>query len=87
MSTRLDPNRWACEDCDTVTHRPDLLVAAHPFDADDEVYGCPACRGMDLTPVCDAAGCTRRVSCGTPTPEGYRSTCYGHRPKEDACHS
>ena len=30
---------------------------------------------------CDESGCGRQVSCGTPSQDGYRRTCYGHRPK------
>lgn len=30
--------------------------------------------------LCDEPGCFNRVSCGTPTPTGYRSTCHTHYP-------
>ena len=30
---------------------------------------------------CDEPGCKEQVSCGTPTPTGYRNTCGKHRPK------
>ena len=30
---------------------------------------------------CDEPGCSAAVTCGTSTPQGYRSTCGKHRPK------
>jgi hypothetical protein len=30
--------------------------------------------------LCDEPGCYDPVSCGTPTPDGYRNTCYEHKP-------
>ena len=30
---------------------------------------------------CDEPGCKKRITCGTPTATGYRSTCGQHRPK------
>lgn len=31
---------------------------------------------------CDEPGCMHQISMGTPTPQGYRRTCFDHRPKE-----
>ena len=31
---------------------------------------------------CDEPGCTRQICCGTPMPDGYRSTCSKHVPRE-----
>ena len=31
--------------------------------------------------ICDEPGCCDQVSCGTPTENGYRSTCGKHAPK------
>jgi hypothetical protein len=81
VSTALAPSRWSCEDCGTITVWGGLLVGAHPFDEGEAVYGCPACKGMELVPVCDERGCKNPVSCGTPTADGYRSTCGTHRPE------
>lgn len=30
---------------------------------------------------CDEPGCMKRWTCGTPTPGGYRTTCFEHQPK------
>jgi len=32
---------------------------------------------------CDEPGCKKRISCGTPTPDGYRSTCGDHAPRKE----
>src|SRR5258705_10630499 len=45
-------------------------------------FVCPECRAPDhFYFVCDEPGCKHHVKCGTPTPEGYRSTCYRHAPQ------
>jgi hypothetical protein len=62
----------------------EVLRAPHPFDPGEEVWGCPKCKSIDsLYLACDEPGCWKPVSCGTPTPTGYRSTCGQHRPKDD----
>lgn len=33
--------------------------------------------------LCDESGCFASASCGTPTKERYRWTCYKHMPKKD----
>ena len=48
----------------------------------DEWRVCPQCRTPEnLAMVCDEPGCAERVSCGTPTQQGYRSTCHKHAPQ------
>lgn len=32
---------------------------------------------------CDEPGCNKPVMCGTPTSNGYRSTCHEHAPKDN----
>lgn len=34
----------------------------------------------DMPAICDEPGCLEFVSCGIPTPTGYRNTCGAHRP-------
>lgn len=58
-----------------------------PAEDDPDVYmltACPRCRDIrtSLQIACDEPGCFRPVTCGTPTPDGYRHTCYEHQPKE-----
>lgn len=38
----------------------------------------------DLSVACDEPDCREQVTCGTPTPDGYRSTCFDHRPIREA---
>src|SRR5258708_14806255 len=43
---------------------------------------CPACRlPENFVSLCDEPGCQREITCGTPTPDGYRQTCHVHHPK------
>jgi hypothetical protein len=59
-----------------------LLRAPNPFDPLDEVTACPNCKTLEGTTqhACDEPGCWKEVTCGTPTPNGYRSTCGQHNP-------
>ena len=59
----------------------ELLVAPHPFEPHDRVTGCPECHDIGTTiGACDEDGCLEHAGCGTPTPDGYRWTCYKHIP-------
>jgi len=63
----------------------ELLRAPNPFDPDpdDELIGCPKCKDIgSLVSVCDEDDCWLDSSCGTPSKDGYRNTCYDHIPKE-----
>ena len=60
----------------------DVLSAPNPFDPEDDLTGCPECKGVNtIVPACDEPGCWEEVTCGAPTPSGYRQTCGKHRPK------
>ena len=58
----------------------EALSAPNPFEEGDVLYACPKCKGLDLRYACDEPGCWEAVSCGTPTPQGYRRTCDRHAP-------
>jgi hypothetical protein len=74
--------QFACRECRTIVYEAHLLTAPHPFIEDEIVAGCPACKEIDcFSLVCDEPDCERTVSCGTPTPSGYRQTCGEHKPK------
>lgn len=45
-----------------------------------EVLGWEDPYKVDPSNLCDEPGCRRFPTCGTQTPEGYRSTCSKHRP-------
>lgn len=75
--------RWICSECDKICTDAEMLRAPNPFDAQFEVTGCPACRSAEtLIVACDVPSCTRIGGSGTPTVDGYRWTCWQHRPEE-----
>lgn len=76
--------RAKCNDlrCGWVGDSDDALRAPNPFDPEDELTACPKCREVNqLIAACDEPGCTKDGSCGTPTEDGYRTTCFAHRPE------
>ena len=69
--------------CDWKGYSTDLLSAENPFNADNTIYGCPYCKSVNSEMVaCDEWGCWEQASCGTPMPDGYRTTCHEHKPIE-----
>ena len=71
-----------CRDCHWHGRASEMLIAQHPFAPTETISGCPKCKGIDqLFVVCDEPGCAQEVSCGTPTPQGYRQTCGAHQPE------
>lgn len=49
--------------------------------AADRWQVCPKCRTPEhIRPACDEPGCFDAITCGTPLPTGYRSTCSKHAP-------
>jgi hypothetical protein len=62
--------------------RAEVLRAPSPFDAEQMLNGCPKCKAVDtIVTACDEPDCWEPVSCGTPTPTGYRNTCGKHFPE------
>lgn len=60
----------------------EALTAPNPFEPTETVSGCPECLGIDtIVYACDEPDCWKSATCGTPTKEGYRSTCGKHMPK------
>jgi hypothetical protein len=60
-----------------------VLSAPNPFDSEDVITGCPNCKEVNrLRSTCDEPNCWEADSMGIATPNGYRRTCYAHRPKE-----
>lgn len=78
--------RLRCSDhrCDWQGEEDLVLIAPHPFQPEETIQGCPACREIGtLQLVCDEPDCWQPCSCGTPTPDGgYRRTCFWHRPSD-----
>lgn len=73
--------KWLCTECDRVSADDALLMAPHPFMADQVITGCPLCREAErLLTACDWPGCAKASSSGTPTPDGYVLRCWDHSP-------
>lgn len=72
-----------CTECGWIGETDEVLEAPNPFDAFSQeiIQGCPKCKQVEcMECVCDEPGCKLPVNGGTPTPEGYRQTCYKHNP-------
>lgn len=71
--------KWRCNTCKNLMYDSELLHGKNPFCEDMIVVGCPYCKDIgDFTGICDEPGCSRDVSCGFPSPDGYRTTCHEH---------
>ncbi len=75
-----EEKRWRCEACEAISIESALLTAPNPFDADQTITGCPACKAIEgFAVLCDEPGCDRPVTCGFPLIRGgYRNTCSNH---------
>lgn len=74
--------RYRCRACRWVGVKHELLTGDNPFDKTEKIYGCPECFSIDdFAALCDEPGCLNDVSCGFPTPSGYRQTCPQHATK------
>lgn len=61
-----------------------VLKAKNPFDPDYEINGCPSCKEINtIVYACDEPRYWKPVTCGTPTNNGYRSTCGQHKPEKN----
>ena len=60
----------------------EILRAPNPFE-DGELHACPLCRDIgNLRECCDEPECFTEATCGTPTADGYRRTCFSHMPRK-----
>ncbi len=75
--------RWRCKDCDSITPTGEIDIVPDPKPGSDMVWKiCPECRAAEqLEPLCDEPGCDKVASCGMPTENGYRRTCWTHMPR------
>jgi hypothetical protein len=75
-----------CRWCGWRGYSYNILRAPNPFVPNGDLcVACPDCKEIGfhdgaLTIACDAPGCFRSVSAGTPIQHGYRHTCSDHRP-------
>ena len=83
VSEMADKRRCSCG---WTGESDEFYDAPHPFLESDTVVACPNCLSVigecDMVVCCDEPDCWREVTCGTPTPDGYRNTCTRHRPKD-----
>jgi len=76
-------NCFICTECGHKIAVFELLIAPSPFNPADTITGCPKCLcAGDFPGACDEPLCNQISTMGTPTPSGYRRTCYQHRPEE-----
>lgn len=79
--------RWRCTECESEAEAERVNVTVTRSDGTREgrqMYVCALCLGLETTLVrlCDHDGCREIASCGTPTKDGYVSSCYRHAPRE-----
>lgn len=68
-----------CLECDWLGPDTEVLVAVNPFDAEDQISGCPQCKSVEtLRVACDVPGCDELASCGWNDATGRRTTCGQH---------
>ena len=76
-----------CENrnCGWIGREIELLLAAHPFEPDETVRGCPKCHAIDsMLECCDEPECFEASTCGWTDSSGnrYRRTCGKHMTKQ-----
>ena len=72
-------NTWRCESCGAAIHDSLFERAPSPFNPEDELIGCPECKGVNgFTILCDEGDCQAEASCGWPSRQGFRHTCFEH---------
>jgi len=77
----MENNKLVCKECGWKGDNTQVLVGINPFDKNVKIWGCPQCQSIDsMRSVCDETDCWEEISCGTPTKDGYRSTCSKHKP-------
>jgi hypothetical protein len=78
-----EDDKLLCSECHKRLRVAEILHAISPFDAGDDIAGCPQCKAINAElPVCDEPGCWELVTQGCPTTDGYRTTCREHRYKD-----
>jgi hypothetical protein len=71
--------RWICTECRFIGPFNSFDTINDPKVAGNTWTICPRCRAAErVTDVCDTPGCDNEASCGWPSDEGYRRTCWEH---------
>jgi hypothetical protein len=77
----MSATRCVCEVCGWRGMVVNLLRGASPFNG-TEMIGCPRCKTAEqMRSTCDEPDCWEPDTSGTPTPAGYRRTCWEHYPE------
>ena len=72
-------DKYICGNFGERIYDDEFLLAAHPFDEGEKIYGCPRCKGVEeLYRVCDQKDCWLREGGGINTAAGYRNLCLKH---------
>jgi hypothetical protein len=85
MTVLPDESKVTCDECHWkgTLGQVDRVLDPNPLPntEPDMWHVCPRCRTPEhIVMACDEEHCWERVTCGTPTPEGYRNTCSVHAP-------
>jgi hypothetical protein len=72
---------WRCTECKWLGPASAIKVVQDPDEADNAWSICPECRmAENFDIVCADTECQKIGSCGTPSKDGYKFTCFEHRP-------
>lgn len=75
--------KYICRNCGEKIYEHQLLIGMHPFDKEEEVYGCPACKDINnVLTMCEYADCWSEATRGLFTPPDYQKLCGEHYLKE-----
>ena len=78
----MSTSKYICNTCKAYFNNNEKLRADNPFDSEEWIYGCPHCFTVDdFSILCDEPNCKLKVTAGTPTAHGYRTTCSTHKPR------
>jgi hypothetical protein len=70
-----------CKECHWQGQLSQVLKAENPFEPGQEIHGCPECRSpCSFEYCCEWHDCWKPASSGTPSKDGYKHTCFDHRP-------
>jgi len=76
----MTENLFRCKDCGWAGRETDMAHIDDPEMEGNQWKICPQCRSAEqFEELCDECG--NLATCGSPTPAGYRRTCFEHIPR------
>jgi hypothetical protein len=70
---------WRCQECGWRGDEEEIISFADPVLEGNSWNICPECRAAEqFDNMCDEPECRKVATCGWPSPEGYRRTCFEH---------